>query len=620
MIKISEVTAKALKKGIYRKNLVIDVFSNQYGMTDQIIFTLNNENIREDSLKYNERLYSGEQFHYGKCEGSLIEFEYVGETSILNHDIYVSLECWNEQNEKEDVPLGRFTVQKCVKDIDNEMFKVKAYNRLAAPMLDQDAKNAIQTKFFGSTWVYLSDIINALFEENSYSKDGFGYIYHTSREAALYVRCGGRYNLQDNNFTPFNHQNMDVMTNLYPYIHQIMFFTDLFPTSHYKFKFYDSSMEWLYYDWFENVIGTVVGSSNSQAFINGLFKTYNKGLLTEYDGWRSMFCVKIRFEDGHEEYYSTVGKTYYPDQFDGTLYAMENQSFYKAVRVECVIPYALFFSNSSDYPKYGYDVGYKFEDGFSYVAADGETQKIEWTFPNDEKPITYRKPYEEEIFYLKQYFTDEQTDIDNLQIDVTNLPDVTFRQLLESVLEIKCKFGRVNRTTNDIEQIVPSVSSTVPLDDLYPSDKLYPGGSNLTINKPLYSSVYLGTRFDIRQLTVSYKTVDESGKEVNAVITRNINPDGTDDYEIKGNWLLDNYVWTTEKINEIVDYVEDKLWNMDKQVSFDLKCIGLPYIECGDGIEIHTGTNVISSFILEREMHGIMRIEDNFYNGSIDKY
>ena len=203
--------------------------------------------------------------------------------------------------------------------------------------------------------------------------------------------------------------------------------------------------------------------------------------------------------------------------------------------------------------------------------------------------------------------------------DVSQLPDVTLRELQSATFETSCQYGQLDRTTDLFSGVELNGSRLLPADDLYPSNTLYPNGTSESSFPSMYSKLWAdeGNVRKFRYLIITYKGLDENNQEVEKVLQRTVNADGTDDYNMSDNWLFKNLVWSDNDVGDYADAMVLKMQNLT-WFPFEMWCAGLPYIETGDELEISIGGTAYTSYVLRRTLKGIQNLQDEMINGTLD--
>lgn len=215
--------------------------------------------------------------------------------------------------------------------------------------------------------------------------------------------------------------------------------------------------------------------------------------------------------------------------------------------------------------------------------------------------------------------TDNTDQIDNITVNVAELPDVTMREIVSADYELHCQFGQLSRFTDLFSGAELNHSRLYPADSLYPETDLYPSGAAVSGFKSMYSKLWAdeGNIHKWRYLIITYKGLDGDGNETDYTLQRTVNTDGTDDYNMSDNWLFRNLVWTAEQIAEYAEAMVAKMQDVT-WFPFEMWCAGLPYLETGDEIEIPLNGESYTSYVLQRQLKGIQNLQDTYINGTLD--
>ena len=197
--------------------------------------------------------------------------------------------------------------------------------------------------------------------------------------------------------------------------------------------------------------------------------------------------------------------------------------------------------------------------------------------------------------------------------------DVTLRDIQSAVYETVCQFGQLSRITDLFSGVELNYGGLYPADTLYPADDLYPGGASLSASKSMYSKLWAdeGNVHKWRYLIITYKGLDEEQNEKDYTLQRTVNADGTDNYNMSDNWLFRNLIWTAEQVGDYADAMVAKMQDVT-WFPFEMWLAGLPYLETGDEIEIPLNGQVYTSYVLQRQLHGIQNLQDTYINGTLD--
>ena len=163
----------------------------------------------------------------------------------------------------------------------------------------------------------------------------------------------------------------------------------------------------------------------------------------------------------------------------------------------------------------------------------------------------------------------------------------------------------------------------LPADTLYPASNLYPQGNTEHPFPSSYQKLWTDTvgEQSFRYLFITYKgteTINGQTQEVEKVLQRTINADGTTDYNMSDNWLFKNLVWSDADVGDYADAMVLKMQDI-RWFPFEMWAVGMPYIETGDAIEITDKQgNTHTSYVLTRTLDGIQNLQDTFVNGELD--
>lgn len=205
--------------------------------------------------------------------------------------------------------------------------------------------------------------------------------------------------------------------------------------------------------------------------------------------------------------------------------------------------------------------------------------------------------------------------------EAESLPDVTLRQLQAAVFEINAQYGQIDRITDLFEGVELNHSRLYPANSLFPANNLYPGGQGIRGDRSTYSKLwtdYQGIQ-KFRYLIITYKGLDENNKAKDMTLQRTINADGNIDYYMSDNWLFKNLTWSASDVGDYADAMVSKLRDVT-WFPFEMWCAGLPYLETGDEIEITNDEGTYPSYILQRQLQGIQNLQDTFINGTLDVF
>lgn len=261
------------------------------------------------------------------------------------------------------------------------------------------------------------------------------------------------------------------------------------------------------------------------------------------------------------------------------------------------------------------------DSNISYAGAGGSTKTYPMFKYEDGSVIPWDgidsdMPFDE---WLGFYQIDNLSNADLVKLDVETMPDFTLREITSASYETVCQFGQLDRQTDLFSGVELNHSRLYPADTLFPATDLYPAGAALSGFKSMYSKLWAdeGNVHKWRNLIITYKGLNADQQEEDFTLERQVNADGTDDYNMSDNWLFRNLVWTYEQVEAyalaMVAKMQDMTW-----FPFEMWCAGLPYLETGDEIEIPLNGESYTSYVLQRQLKGIQNLQDTYINGTLD--
>lgn len=588
-------------------SIIVEVLKlNENPETD---FTITNDNLVDGTVRLDERMNSGDEFKFGLCEGSSIEFEYFGFDNIKNRNIKITLDVQykdeNAQLQWYSIPMGFYTVDTCQRQASTGIFKVTGYNNLKSKYLDAKANKSLVN--IANNWSWgrgIPKTLDALVRE---ALDGY--------EVKAETKMTPVYNIGLN----YDWRNIQ-----HPYTYR-----------------------WTEYDDSGNPTGYVIDYMTADWGIDFAERNSNDN---EYY-MRLTFDMTKFYDNAHNNCHlldakiSSDGKTI-NDVINANIklmYHLSNRS--NDVQYE-------YGDESETNPlkmKGYYDSGYVLISKFSVHSTFYDYYCIlrdSGALPDIALPVWfYRHATSDE----KHYITAEEREqarqnaiaiLSNMDIslfradttrmgamtiengnDIAGWADVTLRQLKGALLETEGLIGNVGRTDGLFNGVTVNRGHLLPSDALYPNNSLLPTSDAEHPQPSSYSTLWLedGNVQTIKYLIITYKGLDGDGNEKEYKLQRTVNTHGTTNYNMSDNWLFRNLVWTAEQVAVYADLLVEKLRPI-KWTPFELWGAGLPYLEVGDEIEVATKEHSYTSYIFQRQLKGIQNLEDNYVNGQLDIY
>lgn len=201
---------------------------------------------------------------------------------------------------------------------------------------------------------------------------------------------------------------------------------------------------------------------------------------------------------------------------------------------------------------------------------------------------------------------------------VYELPE-SIRDIFEGNLELNGDFGRINRD-GEYEELSLGADWLYPSDDLFPDSEVYPGGSDPDIGFELYTKKMYSRCYTEDEPTKLYGMVsttytNEDNEQDTAFVyivpENEYNEEIYQSYDISNNYLIKNNKYSQDAIIDILTNLGNRIKNI-QYTPFELDCIGLPYVEAGDRVNILTDEGTVDSYVLRRTLSGIQNLKDSF--------
>lgn len=588
MINVPYEVKKALRLGNYRKNYKIKVYDNSVYQ-----FTIDNDTLIKESVKIDERMVTGKVLEFGLCEGSSLEFEYFNHPNINGKRLEVLLSVQYGDNSWHDIPMGWFDVDQCPMQWDTGIYKVTAFNKLKSEYLDAEAKNEVK----------------ALVEAGEFGHPGSITMYMLLEEM-----------LKGYRITPDPVEK----------IPQTLTFDFSDPVGRY-YRMYDRDHHALN-DYFE--FYTLTASFSFQ--LNTLDDYYRLDLdIDGFDIFTNVFRpsgVFIKPDENAEPMRINEAIAYNDEYGDGSL----GDALHGTVKlVKAEDHSANYFAKRCGVPAEDPGPG----EATNNIMADyAGCYKLVFTLPvwmqSVGSPVSrtlaecisdFHRTYDSYPFgHIYRIILSEADSFRLTTSDVEDLDKITLRELQSAVYELDCQYGQLDRETDLFKGVELNQGGLHPADGLYPANGLYPSGQS-HIFPSSYQKLWTDTGGEqsFRYLIITYKTteiVDGQEQEVEKKLQRTVNANGTTNYNMSDNWLFRNLIWTAEDVGAYADAMVLKMKDIT-WFPFEMWCVGLPYLETGDALEIvDREGNTHISYILNRQLNGIHDLRDTFINGELDVF
>lgn len=207
--------------------------------------------------------------------------------------------------------------------------------------------------------------------------------------------------------------------------------------------------------------------------------------------------------------------------------------------------------------------------------------------------------------------TEELTTLPNDSLSMTKtITDevINAGKIAKWICQLNARYGRINRAGNfEYVKLTPITEGLYPANDLYPADNLYPSDEN-------FNAEFTGGTYNTVQYE-PFKTAPITGVYIWDMGGINQGQAGT-----AGNVLsiADNPLAWAVNMATAAANIYAEVYDV-QFIPAQISAIGLPYMETGDIVAIHTDENMVRTYILSRTLNGIQALTDSFRSDS-DEY
>ena len=241
------------------------------------------------------------------------------------------------------------------------------------------------------------------------------------------------------------------------------------------------------------------------------------------------------------------------------------------------------------------------------------------TAESDERYMTFpqAKRVSKKVYslYTGQYISRneyELTDAESLNFSV--------RDLVEGMLELRGRFGRLDRTGAFQEVDIGLEYPLYPRDDLYPAMTLEHGDHNhavypegpVSAYRGQYRSAWYDDDYTLPYggVCCTYKDSSNNENYYEYVSEEAINLAAYQLYNLSDNYFVREGTFTEEDIADMCQHLYERI----KTISFmpaDIVAMGFPFLEAGDMIQIVTQDGGFYTAVLRRTLKGIQTLTDS---------
>ena len=660
-------------------SLVLQRITNETQEVFRPEYEIANEHLVKESVKIDERMCSDDTIKFGLCEGSSVEFQafdipnLTGKRlrALIDVDYPVISYDYDEETNKTTryetietytIPMGYFDVQESSRQASTGIRKISAYNKLKSEYLDEQA-NALIIQEMGTASVRIIDIISFLLRR-------YGIKTYDFKTVNPYLEWFDKKSKAKQCFTAYKYTGVDSGRNAFspialtqpnysPYNKNTWMEGDA-KCKDYHFTLngtlYNTPLQIRVDDCVELIDTTIANYIQDQ--LNALESMNIIAGRTAAQMWNDLLNMKDKTKNAWFPltgyFFYVLVRIYHPEtdtveeriysnhhpNATGTFAQLGRTTFLHVSAIYIYTPIGIrygqkFDSDAHIKPSFGWNSETREYDIENLAKVTGEYGEGDLrTTPH--LPDGTMIPDELYEYFTVKALTGGYNPAELIEVKPDQIQNVTLRDLQTAVFETQCQFGKLDRVNNYFTGVELNNRRLYPADSLYPDDELYPISTSESGFRAIYSKLWAdeGNIRSWRNLIITYKGLIENEdthehEESEKIYTTVIDSNGTDDYEVKNNWLFKNLVWADSEsenwqeaagLENIEDYATAMV-NKMQSVSwfpFEMWCAGLPYVETGDEVEIIVGEHAYTSYVLRRTIKGIQNLQDEMINGTLD--
>lgn len=176
--------------------------------------------------------------------------------------------------------------------------------------------------------------------------------------------------------------------------------------------------------------------------------------------------------------------------------------------------------------------------------------------------------------------------------------------IIRAVCQINGRFGRISRLGKfQYVYLTLGTEALYPREDLYPDEDVFPSAENAldNVSKAHYTTIEF-ENYRVEPIT-KVQLVAKSGAIVATAGS------GSNIFTVNNNpivWGLTQAQLETTALN-LYNTIQG-LWYTPATI----KCVGLPYVECGDFVMMAARREIVRAYVLNRTLTGIQALTDNY--------
>lgn len=181
---------------------------------------------------------------------------------------------------------------------------------------------------------------------------------------------------------------------------------------------------------------------------------------------------------------------------------------------------------------------------------------------------------------------------------------ITGEKIIKAICQVNGRFGRISRTgLFEYVHLTEAAEALYPREDLFPADDIYPSDENAVdnVSRAHYSKIEF-ENYRVAPIT-KVQLILKDGSIGSTAGT------GTNIFTLKDNPLI--YGLSAQNLKAIATNLLNTVQGLWYTPS-SIKCVGLPYVECGDFVLMSARLSIVRAYVLNRTLKGIQAITDSY--------
>lgn len=221
------------------------------------------------------------------------------------------------------------------------------------------------------------------------------------------------------------------------------------------------------------------------------------------------------------------------------------------------------------------------------------------------------KLFEQENFSIMKI--DETFGSYKIRDNIENIEQMNLQEIFSAGIELMGKSARFNSDGSISFADLKRQFYLKPSTNLKPNENLKPlGVVGSSIGKSQYSSLWYEEAYsqEYKAIYCSFKNANDETKEMIMFVDSYSGEKNYKTYDISNNAIVQYNKYTNSEMTRILQNIADSIKGVS-YVPLKLKCVSIPFVECGDTLEVLTQNNdSITTIVMKRTLSGESYVTD----------